>query len=59
MPLQEEGYIWEYEEGEPIVGSCDGCGGDVYASECEFDGLCDQCRWWSDQSEDGYEELED
>jgi hypothetical protein len=48
--MEQEGYIWEYEQDDPIVGSCDICGCDLFASECNGLGLCDQCRWWDEQA---------
>ena len=38
---------WDWEDcddSEP-VGSCDGCGCDVYCWEDDGSGLCDQCQW--------------
>jgi len=54
-PREQEGYIDDYdgecdpddfEDNEPI-GSCENCESDIYESEDDGSGLCDQCQWYA------------
>lgn len=35
-----------------VVGSCNGCGADVYGFEDDGSGFCDQCQWYTSGGSD-------
>jgi hypothetical protein len=42
----EPDYPDDYDDNEP-VGSCDNCDSNIYPSEDDGSGLCDQCQWYA------------
>jgi len=42
----EAEYPDDFDDNEP-VGSCDNCDSNIYESEDDGSGLCDQCQWYA------------